>query len=70
MISRDASRLLDLFNTGIVSLEAPVIHEMTRLPPERINVAVYELARKEMVETFTTRPFNPEGFRFYSIRLT
>ncbi len=70
MISRDACTLLHLFNSGITLLEAPVIHQMTRLPPERINMAVFELTRKDMVETFTTRPFNPEGFCFYSIRLT
>ncbi len=70
MWSRDVCTLLYLFNSGIASLEVPKIRDMTRLLPDRINMAVYELTRKEMVETFTSRPFNPEGFCFYSIRLT
>lgn len=70
MISRDACTLLRLFNSGVVCIDAPSIYSLTRMPPERINMAVFELKNKDFIEDFTSHPFNPGGFRFFSIRLT
>ena len=70
MISKDACALLQLFSSGLVILDAPGIHHLTKLPPDRINSAVCELKVKDMVQDISHPETNPEGFRFFSIRLT
>jgi hypothetical protein len=70
MISKDACTLLQLFNSGMLILDAPSIHPLTKMPPERINSAVCELKVKKMVHDFSDTELNPEGFRFFSIRLS
>jgi hypothetical protein len=70
MISKDACALLQLFSSGVVILDAQGIHCLTRIPPDRINSAVCELKVKDMVQDISHPEMNPEGFRFFSIRLT
>ena len=70
MISKDACALLQLFSSGLVILDAPCIHHLTKLPPARINSAVCELKVKDMIHDISHPEANPEGFRFFSIRLS